>query len=98
MRALVDTKFNNIYMIAFFWVSAVISWSYMRTVMFPFCVIRSVYDNTPNPTDPWSSVRIPHMFLLTLLSVLVCMHVFWLYFLVKSGVDMALGKGRSNAH
>lgn len=98
VRAMVDTKFNNIYMIAFFWVSAVISWSYMRTIVFPLCVIPSVYDNIPALTDPWNGVRVPHMFLLTLLSILVCMHVFWLYFLVKSGVDMAFGKGRANAH
>lgn len=77
---------------------AVINWSYMRVVVFPFCAIRSVYENIPSHSDPWSSIRIPQMFLILLLSILVCMHVFWLFFLVKTGVDMALGKGISNAH
>ncbi len=98
VRAMVDTKYNNIYLIALYWFGAVISWSYMRTIVLPFCAIRSVYENIPTAGDPWSSVRVPHIFLLSLLSILVCMHVFWLYFLVKTGIDMALGKAKSNAH
>lgn len=40
VRALVETKFNSILVDAIFWVLAVISWSYMRIIVFPFCVIR----------------------------------------------------------
>ncbi len=40
VRALVETKFNSILVDAIFWVLAVINWSYMRTIVFPFCVIR----------------------------------------------------------
>lgn len=98
VRALVETKFNSFLADAIFWVLAVVNWSYMRTVVFPFCVIKQVYDNIPGADSPWASIRFPQTFLIIELSILVCMHIFWLYFLVKTGIDMALGKGKTNAH
>lgn len=48
VRALVETKYKNVLLHAFFWVLAVINWGYMRIVAFPSCLIKAVYDNIPD--------------------------------------------------
>ena len=77
-----------------FYLIGAVAWLYMRLLVFPSCVIRAVYDCLPLREDSWWIIRQEHVFLIVLLSILFFMHIFWFYFLIKAGVDMAVGKSK----
>ena len=72
------------------------SWVYMRLVVFPFCLIINAYE--PGPTDPWNVVYYPLKLLKYKLIVLVGMHMFWIFHLVRSVLFSFKKKSFGNHH
>jgi hypothetical protein len=76
----------------------VLTWIYMRIIVFPFCLLANVYINKPTINDEWHMIYYPYMYLLLMAFVLLGMHIYWTYFILKSIVK-SLAKGDTiNVH
>lgn len=69
----------------------------MRIIVFPLCLISSVGNNDPQPTDSWNMVYYPHKMLYFKLVVLLCMHIYWTYHILRS-VFLSLKKKNYGNH
>ncbi len=52
-RGFVETKGRDSIVMIFLFVGVLISWVYMRTIIYPFCILAQVWANIPKPTDIW---------------------------------------------
>ena len=78
--------------------SMVFWWIYMRIIVFPLCLISTVGANDPLSTDPWYISYYPHKMLHTKLVLLLCMHVYWTYHLLRSIFVSVKKKSYVNQH
>ena len=85
-RGYMETKFTNTIglMIGFF--AILISSLYLRTIVYPFWVVREIYLNIPGQDDDWYTIKFEYVFTFVMTTVLLGMHVFWIYFLVLFGL------------
>lgn len=97
-RGFVETKYENFFVYFVLFVVSAVNWFYMRAVVYPFCIIKEVYESLPGEGDSWRPIRVQHMFLMLLCSILVFMHLFWFFFLMQTGLEMAMGKPKRNSH
>ena len=97
-RIYVDTRFRKTIVSVLLFILSASSWFYMRLYVYPFYVIKSVYDSIPGPESLCHGIWFEHIFLLTLCSMLVVMHFYWWFYLMKSGFIMLMGKGLTNTH
>ena len=77
---------------------AVGSWFYMRLIIFPTCAINALYSALPSENDEWIGIWFGQLFLVILCSILVVMHCYWLFYMMKGGYNMARGKALLNPH
>lgn len=57
-RALIETKWKGILPLTFFMLGGlVVSWTYLRIVIYPFCLLSNVYINKPQPEDFWHIIH-----------------------------------------
>lgn len=56
-RGYMETKFTNPIGLAIGFFAILISWVYLRTIVYPFCVVKEVYNNIPNPDDDWYTIK-----------------------------------------
>lgn len=72
-------------------------WFYTRLYVFPTCIIKSGLDKyitDTNSTDELIMARHNcHLFMLSMLCILLVMHFYWFSFLLKATVTGALAKG-----
>ena len=59
-------------------------WIYMRLFVTPYCILLNVYAKIPTPSDPWFMIYYPNGILLGTSLVLVAMHVYWVFYIIKS--------------
>jgi hypothetical protein len=60
------------------------SWIYLRNIVFPFCMLSSVYSNIPGPADEWFMIRWEYLYLFYMAVALCALNLFWTHWLVKS--------------
>jgi len=77
---------------------AVLTWIYMRIIVFPFCLLANVYINKPTIHDDWHMIYYPYMYLLLMAFVLFAMHIYWTYFILKSVVKSLVKGDTINVH
>ena len=65
-------------------VQAFASWIYLRLTIFPFCLLGNVYKKIPTASDEWYMIKWEYIYLLFLASILVAMHIYWLFYMIKS--------------
>ena len=65
-------------------VSLFLVWIYLRLVVYPFCLLASVYVNKPEPTDEWYIINYEYLYLLSMAFLLVAMHIYWTFYMFKS--------------
>lgn len=70
----------------------------MRIIVFPFCLISNISSHDPLPTDSWSMVYYPHKMLHLKLIVLLCMHIYWTYHMLRSIFISLQKKNFGNHH
>ncbi len=56
-RAFFETKWRDSILLGFMYLGFLASWVYMRTVIYPFCILAQVWANTPKPTDIWYAIN-----------------------------------------
>lgn len=82
-RGYVETKNRNTILMVFMFIVVLFSWVYLRTIIYPFCILAQVWANIPKPTDIWYIISFEYKFLLGMATVLVFMHAFWIYFILE---------------
>jgi ceramide synthetase len=88
IRGFIDTKYDNLPTGLIFFALWLGSWSYLRAVVFPFCIIKQIIEFYPNPSQLWWDVRLQIGYMGLLCSVLVCMHIFWIILLTKYAMEI----------
>jgi hypothetical protein len=81
-RGYLETKYLNPFMMVFFFVTMLFSWVYLRTIVYPFCILSQVWSHAPLATDFWHVINFEYKSLLFMATVLVGMHAFWIYFII----------------
>jgi len=66
--------------------------------VFPFCILANVYVNSPIVTDEWYMISFEYKYLLTMAIVLFGMHIYWTYYLLKTGINSIVNKKMTNGH
>ena len=56
-RAYLETKYLNKIVVAIKFIIMLGSWIYMRLIVYPFCLVKYTYMNTPGPEDIWYSIK-----------------------------------------
>ena len=97
-KAYLETKFTSKYFSGFLYVIVTFSWIYNRIIIYPTCMLANVYANRPNPADEWYMINFEYNYLLFMAFILLGMHFFWTYFLLKLGFQFAIGKEFKNVH
>jgi ceramide synthetase len=97
-RAYIETKNVNNLLVVIKFVLMLGSWIYMRLIVYPFCLVKYTYLNTPSPTDMWYSIKYEHTTIVVMAALLIGMHAFWIYYMVLFGIKH-MKKGRiENPH
>lgn len=52
----------------------------------------------PNPGDDWYVISLQYKIVILLSYVLIGMHLFWIYFMMKLGIRAAIGEKLVNPH
>lgn len=73
-------------------------WIYMRLLVFPFCLIAQTISNAPQSTDPWAMLYYSRKLLDLMALILFGMHIYWTYYIIKSGLTSIRKKGATNLH
>ena len=68
----------------------------MRLFVYPFCILLNVYAKMPTPSDPWAMIYYPYGYLLATSMVLVAMHVYWTFYLMKSIYKSIMARNADN--
>ena len=97
-KAYLETKFVSKYFSGILYVVITFSWIYNRIIIYPTCMLANVYANRPNPADEWYMINFEYNYLLFMAFILLGMHFFWTYFLLKLGFQTAMGKEFKNVH
>jgi len=78
--------------------STLLIWIYMRLTVFPWCLLKNVYDNQPTEKDSWNIVYNAYMYLLVMACVLFGMHIYWTFYLLKSAYKSITNRDVLNEH
>lgn len=97
-RAYLETKFARSSLLAIFFVAMLGSWVFMRLYVYPSCVLQQLMAQMPSPDDYWYVMRFEYGVYMSLNWVLVGMHCFWIYFMLKFAVKNAKGGKLENVH
>ncbi len=74
------------------------SWVFMRLYVYPSCVLTQMMAQIPKPDDYWFVMRFEYIAYLAMNWVLVGMHCFWIYYMLKFAVKNAKGGKLENTH
>ena len=85
-RAYMETKFTSTIGLVLGFFGILVSWVYLRTVVYPFCIVSQIYNNIPSVNDDWYAIKFEYVCIFTMTAVLLGMHIFWIYFLVIFGI------------
>lgn len=97
-RAFIETKFDNKKTGTILYIMTTLIWIWMRIIVYPFCLLANVYDNRPSDKDPWAMISFEYGYLLTMAFVLLGMHIFWTFLILKSGLKSIGRKSIENVH
>jgi ceramide synthetase len=68
------------------WVHLII-WSYMRIIVFPFCLIVSMYYSLPEASQDFYFVWEEHLYLMVLSCGIYFLHSYWVFFLARGNLE-----------
>jgi ceramide synthetase len=97
-RGYLETRFLHPVVMVGSFITMLFSWVYLRTVVYPFCILAQVWANSPLPDDHWFIINFEYKALLLMASVLVGMHAFWIYFILEFAFKKAKGGKVENTH
>jgi hypothetical protein len=88
-RGYIETRFRNKLTMAIAYLTMLFSWVYLRAVVYPFCILAEVWGHVPRPEDHWYIINFEYRALVSMASILVGMHLFWIYFIIAFAVKKA---------
>jgi hypothetical protein len=97
-RGYLETRFLNPFVMVFSFITMLFSWVYLRTVVYPFCILAQVWAHAPKPTDDWYMINFEYKSLLIMATVLVGMHAFWIYFIIAFALKKKKSGKVENTH
>ena len=98
-RVYVEAHFKkNRFVTAFIFISLLLIWIYMRLIVYPFCLLASVYINKPLPTDEWYIIKYEYLYLSIIGTLLVAMHIYWTYYIILSAYSSVKNQQPVNKH
>lgn len=95
-RFYIQTKYSTTSVAISLYLLMTSVWIYMRLFVYPFCLLKNVYANIPQPDDELYMIIFEYNYLLSMALVLFLLHVLWTYLLLWLGVKQIRGKPFTN--